>query len=480
MKTNRLPCLFWLILLLATAASSTLPADIRSKEARPESKPAASKSAVKAWKKSMDLGRAAADAKRYPEARDYFTAAVAEAGDFGEQDSRLAESSAALGTTYYHLRNYSSAEPFLERAAQIYELGSNKLDYANTLRDLGLVQRHLRNFEAAEKNFRKAQSVFETALGPDSAAVGECVLNVAEIKNSQEKFSEAEQLYKQAVKIMQNQPRTVKMTQTDLSLVYRRIHTEAAGPNHSATLHALLRLAFFYNSQARYAEAGDILQTALELTETKEEQLKTFLPLVLGSFADLYAATTNYAKAEPVLLKLLGLEEKNRGQKHPEVLKILTTLAYTYEREGKSAEAEKTYLKVLKTKEAAQSSDNTDTIGSVMNLARFYFEQHRYKEAQPLYQRALGYEEKSHGETIGEDPLLEQLIAISTQLENKGELEAGYKKRIKLYQESFGSSHQALIKPLEDYAGLLRKEKRDAEAAPLEARAKTIREASAK
>ena len=72
-------------------------------------------------------------------------------------------------------------------------------------------------------------------------------------------------------------------------------------------------------------------------------------------------------------------------------------------------------------------------------------------------------------------PTLTQMGAIYAKLGRDADLENVYQQQIAIYAKTFGPNTKAILKPLENYSALLRKEKRDAEAEPVEARAKAIR-----
>ena len=101
---------------------------------------------------------------------------------------------------------------------------------------------------------------------------------------------------------------------------------------------------------------------------------------------------------------------------------------------GRYAEAEKYYLAALKEAEIFGPED-TRIATTLDNLALLYDTQGEYAEAEPLLKRSL-----------------------------------------KIYQKFLGPDHLNVARFLENYAALLRKMEREAEATEMEARAKEIRE----
>jgi tetratricopeptide (TPR) repeat protein len=101
--------------------------------------------------------------------------------------------------------------------------------------------------------------------------------------------------------------------------------------------------------------------------------------------------------------------------------------------EGRLARAEKYFLEALSEAENSGASEEL-LAASLNNLAAVYRAQGKYAQAEPLYQRALG-----------------------------------------IYETALGPEHPHVADTLENYADLLRKMERDAEAEEMEKRAKAIR-----
>src|SRR5206468_1330003 len=99
----------------------------------------------------------------------------------------------------------------------------------------------------------------------------------------------------------------------------------------------------------------------------------------------------------------------------------------------------------------------------------------QYEPAAALYERRWTRAEKSRGGDLRELPVLSQMGVIYAKLGRNADLEKVYRQQISICEKLFGADNKAVLKPLENYAALLRQEKRDAEAEPIEIRAKAIR-----
>ena len=74
-------------------------------------------------------------------------------------------------------------------------------------------------------------------------------------------------------------------------------------------------------------------------------------------------------------------------------------------------------------------------------------------------------------------PVLDEQATIYSKLNRDADLEGVYTKQIAVYEKMFGSNSKALVKPLTNYAALLRKLQRDPDAEAIETRVKSIQDA---
>lgn len=116
-----------------------------------------------------------------------------------------------------------------------------------------------------------------------------------------------------------------------------------------------------------------------------------------------------------------------KGEAHPEVAAVLNNLGVLHRLHGQYAEAEPLLKRALAIKEQALGSGHPDVALGLNNLAMVYDSQGRYDQAEPLSRRAL---------------------AIRAQ--------------------ALGPAHAETARSRRDYATLLRKMKRDREAAAVE------------
>ena len=103
------------------------------------------------------------------------------------------------------------------------------------------------------------------------------------------------------------------------------------------------------------------------------------------------------------------------------------------------------------------------------------YQQRRYADAEKSFQSAL-----KEAEGFGQEDLRLALtlnnLAFLYQAQGKyAEAEPLYKRSLAIWERTLGPEHPNVAQSLENYAALLRETNREAEAARMEARAKTIR-----
>jgi len=103
------------------------------------------------------------------------------------------------------------------------------------------------------------------------------------------------------------------------------------------------------------------------------------------------------------------------------------------------------------------------------------FEQHRYDEAEKWLKAALNEAEGFGSNDPRLATTLDDLAEVYHAQGKDAEAEPLYKRSLVIWERTLGREHAHVAISLQKYATLLRRMNREAEAAALEARAKTIR-----
>jgi tetratricopeptide (TPR) repeat protein len=114
----------------------------------------------------------------------------------------------------------------------------------------------------------------------------------------------------------------------------------------------------------------------------------------LNNLAMLYCAQGQSGRAEPLYQRSLVIQEKALGPEHPHSATGLNNLAELYSSQGQSARAEPLYQRSLAIREKALGPEHPAVAASLNNLAGFYLAQGQSARAEPLYQRSLAIRER--------------------------------------------------------------------------------------
>jgi tetratricopeptide (TPR) repeat protein len=158
-------------------------------------------------------------------------------------------------------------------------------------------------------------------------------------------------------------------------------------------------------------------------------------------------------EAEQLYRRALAIRERELGANHPDVAVILNNLAVLEAAEGSYDDAQPLFERALAIRQSALGDAHVLTAQSLNNLGLLYAAQGDSAAAEPLYQHALAILEKTDVAATGHP----QTHGAYTVAPSRGDPQG-----------------DELARVLDNYAALLHDTGRDAEAAELEARARTL------
>lgn len=187
----------------------------------------------------------------------------------------------------------------------------------------------------------------------------------------------------------------------------------------------------------------------------------------LLDIADLRAARGDSAEAEKLYRQVLTEAERSGGGQDGELAARLSDLAMVCQAAGKPAEAERLYRRALQETERELGPGHPLFAARLNDLGLLLQSLGRADEAEKAYRRALAVEEKAL--PAGHPDLDAALNQLGLFLESRGrnaDAEALYRRALEQARQR-GRSARSAARP--NYASLLRRLGRDAEAAALEA-----------
>ncbi|CAD6584160.1 MAG: hypothetical protein ASARMPRED_001618 [Alectoria sarmentosa] len=235
------------------------------------------------------------------------------------------------------------------------------------------------------------------------------LLVLAKLYYSQERYSEAEELYSD---ILQNKLQSLPAENlrrlsiiASLAAVYRsqgrlniaeewytqlmRIHSRLLGIEHVVTLADMGGLAYVLQDQGRWSEAEDLLRRQIELLSKHFGATHSRTQLSLSNLAVVFEKQGRWQEAKALGVQILNTSIATLGTDHPRTLARSSNLAVTLDHQGLWEEAEKLYLRCVEASRKDLGSDHLTTLVYMGNLASLYHKQGRYHDAEQLERSVL-------------------------------------------------------------------------------------------
>ena len=233
----------------------------------------------------------------------------------GEEHIETAAVYLHLASTYRKTGVYETAEKFCLKAAQIYAQGK---------------------YTEAEELIKEALHIWESVPDEKSQAVAAFYNNLATIYSRQEKYDKAETLYQTVLKIRE----------------------KTFGENHPDLATSFNNLGAIYREREEYDKAEDFYRKSMTIFRKiyGDDNLKTILAHY--RLACIYKLEEKWDKAEEAFEDILGQMELVLGVEHPKTADCYADLADVYRYMGKETEAENLYKKALSVYENTLGNDH--------------------------------------------------------------------------------------------------------------------------
>jgi CHAT domain-containing protein/Tfp pilus assembly protein PilF len=357
----------------------------------------------------------------------------------GSEHRDVAASLHTLGRLYTNKGDLTTAEVFLQRAAEATAKisGAESLEYAEVLHNLAYIQFRRGNHAQAEQLNQRSLSIREKVAGPDSLPVANSLNNLGLIYRATNDLPRAEQAQLRALaireKLLGPDHEDLSNSFTNLGLLYYgagdfdsaepmlqralTISEKALGPDHRLVGRALNNLGLVESRKKAYEKAESHYQRALIIFENTTGPESDGVASILHNLGVIYKeAGQDLAKAENYYLRALAIWEKILGEYNPATGNAVHSLGILYQDMGDYERAEKFYFRALAIRERVQGPNNDYTVGLLRNLVQFYAAKGDPARAIEYQKRIRAIEEKiiPLNLTLGSE---RQKLAYFTQLQ---------------------------------------------------------------
>ncbi|MBW4520695.1 MAG: tetratricopeptide repeat protein [Scytolyngbya sp. HA4215-MV1] len=237
------------------------------------------------------------------------------------------------------------AVPHIIEVVQTYTQYLEAVDLNYLFTALGNFYTENQQFSTAESWYQQGQVLLQSRLGGDHPQVAISLNNLASFYQAQQRYSEAEPLFIQALAINQR--------------------SRSNSPELATSLN---NLAGFYKVQGDYSKAEALYLQALDLKLHLFGEAHPSVATGLNNLAGIYYAQGCYGEAETLYLRALQLKKSLVGANHPGLAISLNNLASVYQAQQRYGDAKQLYERAVQLSTQNFGKDHPTTLTFQRNL----------------------------------------------------------------------------------------------------------------
>jgi tetratricopeptide (TPR) repeat protein len=411
-----------------------------------------------AW---FDAGSARGESPDKPQAVKEKTllAAVSDASQWKPLDPRVAQAHEDLADYYSAEGRYADAEKIYQKTLELKEdmLGRANPAIIPAVDDVARVSFAQMKYDQAADLIGRELRIMEREYGDNDPKLVPSLEQVARVLEAASKYPDAERFLTRAIAIRE----------------------KASGGESAELAPDLTQLARVNVEKHNATGAEELYRRVLAIEQKKYSVSSPELLPALDALAAL--ALEQHRDAEPLLKQTLSIREGNLGPNNIEVARNLDKLADIYTEEKRFDEAQKVSERALFIWMKELKPGSAELAEKYERVAELYQALHRPVDAEPLVQQVLTARES---ETVAS---LNTLASIYVSKQNLTEAESLYRLSLTildkkgvlsgkrpLFLSSTDDNLELLAQTALDYADLLKKMRRKADASKIEARIRAV------
>lgn len=251
------------------------------------------------------------------------------------------------------------------------------------------------------------------------------------------------------------------------------VNERAWGPDHYRTLATAVNLANIYLELAKFDEAAALYRQVHEQVERRYGPNHRDVAICLNNLGRVFSDREHHAAAEPYYRRALQIMQSRYRANHFFVAFMHNNLGFVLARLGRLDEAATHLEQALSVFGGKQDLHEAMALS---NLSWVRLKQDRLEEADELIQSAYTLHKRILGTSHPQHaPILHCLAEVLIAQQRWDKAEDACQRQLHLCESYLVPTHPSLVRCLEQYARLLERMQRPAEAARLRQRADPIR-----
>lgn len=390
----------------------------------------------------------------YPEAERLLVRSLAARERLlGRGAPEVGDNLTSLGTVYIEEGRYAAAESALTRAIHLTSdprrEGVTPTSTARPLAALSNLYQRQGRYAASDSLSRRAIATLARTLGPASPKVADATTRLAISQAEQGRPVVAESLFRRVL----------------------ALRLEATGPDHPAVAKALNNLASSLYEQGKLAEAEALYQRALATDTKLYGPTASSVALDLFNLGNVRDDQKQFPQAIALFERARAIWESTFGPDHPYVANALSSMGHANSEAGRYADAIPLLERALAIQERTLAPDHPFIGTSHHELGVALRHLGRLPEAEVHLRRALDIRQKSLDPTsYYTATTLGALGDLDRDRGETGPAERLYAQALAKWDSSGHASDGDRAEIVRNYADLLRREGRGAEATAIEIR----------
>jgi tetratricopeptide (TPR) repeat protein len=267
-------------------------------------------------------------------------------------DHELAEL-ARLGEQHRREGSPSKAEPYLRDALAIAEaeFAHDHHRLTAALNSLAVLCKDLAKYDEARDLYERALILSEQAGSADDRDIAALYHNLGGIEHARRNFSAGEPFARKGLEIR------------------RRLADDA---DANALAADMVALAAILDGQAKFDEAEQLYLDALRMLDRDPDGNAGEIAVALNDLGAHYAQRDQIERAGDLLARAAKLKTQTLGARHPDVAVTLNNLAMVHKRRGDYARATVLYQDAVEIFDESLGPDHPKAIACRRNLARCF------------------------------------------------------------------------------------------------------------